>query len=69
MMLELIRTRGVSRALVGMVNLILKKKMRDSFEFPTRSYGLKSIGSFLGYSLKNSDLKGLKVAMEVQRHI
>jgi len=55
--------------LVGMINLDLRRKVRDSFVFPTRGYGLKSIGSFLGYPFKNTDLNGLKAAIEYQKHV
>jgi predicted RecB family nuclease len=43
--------------------------MRRSFIFPTRGYGLKRLGGFLGYPFSNPHLDGLTVSTQYQDHI
>jgi len=47
----------------------LKYEMRRSFIFPTKGYGLKRLGSFLGYPFSNPHLDGLMVSTQYQDHI
>ena len=43
--------------------------LKRCFIFPTRGYGLKSVGSALGYKFVNPELNGLKVANLYESHI
>jgi predicted RecB family nuclease len=55
--------------LTSMIKVDLKHLIRRSFIFPTRGYGLKTIGSFLGYQFSNPGLNGLEVALKYEEHI
>ena len=52
---------------LGLVDL--KLKLRRCFIFPTRGYGLKSVGKYLRYPFKNPHLNGLDVSNQYQSHI
>jgi predicted RecB family nuclease len=43
--------------------------LKQCFIFPTRSYGLKSIGKALGYKFANPELNGLTAANLYEEHI
>jgi len=47
----------------------LKLKMRRCFIFPTRGYGLKSVGKYLRYPFKNQHLDGLAVSNQYQDYM
>lgn len=47
----------------------LRLELRRSFVIPLVGYGLKKIGSFLGYPFRNPGLNGLIVAREYVKHI
>jgi predicted RecB family nuclease len=44
-------------------------QLRRSFIFPTRGYGLKELGAYLGYPFKNPGLDGRAVAEHYHRHV
>jgi len=44
-------------------------RIRRSFIFPTRGYGLKELGSYLGYPFGNPSLDGHRVAEQYERHV
>jgi predicted RecB family nuclease len=44
-------------------------RLRRSFIFPTRGYGLKELGAYLGYPFKNPGLDGRAVAEQYHRHV
>jgi predicted RecB family nuclease len=44
-------------------------QLRRSFIFPTRGYGLKELGAYLGYTFKNPSLDGRAVAEHYYRHV
>ena len=52
-----------------LVHMDLKLKIRRCFIFPTRGYGLKRLGTYLGYSFVNPHLDGLAVSSKYQDHI
>lgn len=51
------------------VHIDMCQQLRNCFIFPTQSYALKDLASFLGYEFKYSELCGLIVALEYHRHI
>ena len=53
--------------MLGHVDLNLK--IWRCFIFPTRGYGLKTIGSYLGYPFRNPRLDGLIVSSQYQSYI
>jgi len=61
---------GISASHLDSLGLVdLKLKLRRCFIFPTRGYGLKSIGKYLRYPFKNPHLNGLDVSNQYQGHI
>jgi len=61
---------GISASHLDALGLVdLKLKLRRCFIFPTRGYGLKSIGKYLRYPFKNLHLNGLDVSNQYQGHI
>jgi predicted RecB family nuclease len=61
---------GLPKSIIKMLDPVdLKLKIRRCFIFPTRGYGLKRLGSYLGYPFKNPHLDGLKVSSQYQDHI
>jgi len=52
-----------------MVEVDLCTQIRRSFIFPTRGYGLKELGSYLGYPFGNPSLDGRRVAEQYERHV
>ncbi len=53
----------------SMAHMDLRLEMRRSFVFPTYGYGLKVIGSHLGYNFKNPRLDGYSVALKYEDHL
>jgi len=44
-------------------------QLRRTFIFPTRGYGLKELGAYLGYQFSNPSLDGRAVAEKYHRHV
>jgi len=53
----------------SMAHIDLRLEVRRSFIFPTHGYGLKIIGSHLGYNFKNPGLDGYRVALRYEEHL
>jgi predicted RecB family nuclease len=61
---------GLPASLLNMLGHVdLNMKIWRSFIFPTRGYGLKKIGYYLGYPFRNPSLDGLIVSSQYQSHI
>ena len=60
---------GFSPILSRFPHVDLCSRLRRCFIFPNQSYGLKDLGTFLGYPFRNPDLNGLEVALLYQNHV
>lgn len=61
--------QGIDYSLFGHEHVDLCQILRRSYIFPNQSFALKNLGGFLGYPFKHSDIDGLFVALEYQRHV